>query len=298
MIPVVEFAPAKVNLWLRILGRRADGYHEIESLVAFADDAGDTVSLYPGGGLGVCVSGEFAPSPAAPNILATALKILREREPRLVLGAVALAKALPVSAGLGGGSADAAALLRAVRRANPAFDSFDWQGVALELGSDVPVCLERRSALVRGRGEHVRRVDLPVLSAVLVNPRASVLDGKTRAVFSRLAAAPPVARDNRNPARAWGKTDELLRSMRETGNDLSAAAFRIMPEIGEVLRAIENSAGCELVRMSGAGPTCFGVFGSPDAAAAAAGVIGGKRPNWWVRTARLGDGADTPHLAP
>jgi 4-diphosphocytidyl-2-C-methyl-D-erythritol kinase len=141
-----EGASAKINLTLEVRGRRKDGYHEIESLVAFAD-IGDSVILDTSGKTGVKMSGPFAQHIAGENLADVALQRLAAAEPRLALGTVMLEKRLPVASGIGGGSADAAAVLRAVRRANPGFETaVDWQGIALTLGADVPVCLGNRAA--------------------------------------------------------------------------------------------------------------------------------------------------------
>ena len=170
MTVITESARAKVNLTLEIVGRRPDGYHELKSLVAFADLA-DRLILDSDAGPAVTVSGPFAGEIAGENLLAATLRLIAAREPRLRLGAVHLEKAIPVAAGLGGGSADAAALLRAVRLANPEYAAaVDWPGLAARLGADVPVCLESRAAWVFGKGEDVvpLAAQLPTLHAVLV----------------------------------------------------------------------------------------------------------------------------------
>ncbi len=189
MTAIREIARAKVNLTLSVLGRRPDGYHEIESLVTFAD-FGDVVSLEPGPATSVTTRGPFAAAIDGPNLLDRALALLREAAPGLHLGAVTLEKNLPVAAGLGGGSADAAALLRAVRRANPELaGSVPWDAVAARLGADVPVCLAGRPALISGIGQTVQPLahDLPAMAAVLVNPRQPLA---TAAVYRALDAPP------------------------------------------------------------------------------------------------------------
>ncbi len=168
-----EQARAKVNLTLRVRGRRADGYHELDSLVAFAD-VGDTVSLTLGPERVVTVTGPFAAGIAGPNLLDRCLAFAGMATAPLQLGAVRLEKQLPVAAGLGGGSADTAALLRAIRRANDRPDAAavdDWLRLAAQLGADVPVCLENRASFISGIGETVVPIaNLPKLPAVLVNP--------------------------------------------------------------------------------------------------------------------------------
>ena len=177
-MPIREIARAKVNLTLSVLGRRSDGYHDIESLVTFAD-IGDLVTFHPGPDCRITTSGPFAPEIEGPNLLEKTLSLLRELDPGLVLGAVELEKNLPVAAGLGGGSADAAALLRAVRAANPErAGRIDWHRLAARLGADVPVCLAGVPALIRGIGDRIEPLahKLPPLACVLVNPRVAACD--------------------------------------------------------------------------------------------------------------------------
>src|SRR5262249_53232767 len=167
---ICELARAKINLSLIVTGRRADGYHELESLVTFAD-VGDVLKLSPGGDCRVLTSGPFACDILGPNLLEKTLALLRELDPPLCLGRAELEKNLPVAAGLGGGSADAAALLRAVRRANATrAGAVPWARLALRLGADVPVCLEGSPSLVWGVGEEMAALRrLPAAQAVLVN---------------------------------------------------------------------------------------------------------------------------------
>lgn len=287
---VREFAPAKINLTLEVAGRRDDGFHELASLVAFAD-VGDGVTLEPGAHPGVRVSGPFAGSLAGPNILDRALLLLQERAPRLALGAVHLDKRLPVAAGIGGGSADAGALLRAVRRANgAASDGVDWLGIARTLGADVPVCFAGRSLWMTGTGEALSDIEggLPPLSAVLVNPLAEVPPDKTARVFAALAAksVPP----GYVPLDAPRLSDHasLLGFLRARGNDLACAAERVVPETGAALAALGAFPSCAYAGVSGAGPTCFGIFADATAAGAACEAIGTRHPDWWAVAATLG----------
>src|SRR6476646_10188178 len=185
-----ETARAKINLTLTVLGRRLDGYHELESLVTFAD-IGDRVVLHPGPDCRVTASGPFATDIEGPNLLNRTLALLREADRDLLLGAVELEKNLPVAAGVGGGSADAAAVLRAVRRVNPErAGSIDWHGLAARLGADVPVCLAEIPARMRGVGDRIEPLDAahrpPPLAAVLVNARVPL---PTAQVFTALAAS-------------------------------------------------------------------------------------------------------------
>jgi 4-diphosphocytidyl-2-C-methyl-D-erythritol kinase len=282
---IVERARAKVNLTLNVHGRRGDGYHELESLVTFAD-VHDRVTLQPGAPCGVEVAGPWAQEIAGENLLARTLALLRDTGPALRLGAVHLEKRLPVAAGLGGGSADAAALLRAVRRANgERADGIPWMEIAARLGSDVPVCLAGCPAMIWGRGERVGALpSLPAMPAVLVNPRKPLPTGP---VFAALRRGPAVPTGEMPPAPVLADLSAALDYMRARGNHLEPAAVGLMPEIEEVKAALAAQTGCRLVAMSGSGPTCFAVFSTAaDAARAAAGVAD-VRPGWWVACTTL-----------
>lgn len=285
---VSEIARAKINLTLRVIGRRADGYHELESLVAFAD-IGDGVSLDPDAPASVETSGPFANAISGKNLIDTALALLAEEEPRLRLGRVQLEKRLPVAAGIGGGSADAAAVLRAVRAANPGI-VVRWEKVAAELGADVPVCFADGPAIMRGVGEIVVPIDpLPILDVVLVNPLAAVASDKTARVFKALSAPPIGAGANRDLLpEAIGDRDEFLDLMRTIGNDLALSAREVMPDVAKVIAALGNVPGIELAQMSGAGPTCFGVLASRAAAETAAIMLRQSHPDWWIEAASIG----------
>ncbi len=291
MTAITELARAKVNLTLRVRGRRADGYHEIESLIVFAD-LGDELRLEPGGPVGVHVVGPFAGAITGPNLIETALVRLAEAEPRLILGSASLDKRLPVAAGIGGGSADAAALLRAVRRANPSLaPGIDWAGIAAKLGADVPVCLKSEPGLVWGVGERIEAAPtLPPLYAVLVNPLSPVPSDKTARVFASLGAAPAMARPGAplvSPTRL-ASLAALLDFLRAEGNDLLAPATATVPAIATVHAALAQAPRCLFAGLSGAGPTCFGIFAAAREAEEAAASLQEKRPDWWVAAAILG----------
>ncbi len=290
-IPVTELARAKVNLTLDVLGRRPDGYHELATLIAFAD-VGDRLAFERGGASAVTVGGAFAGEISGENLVARTLELLAREEPRLILGAVTLVKELPVAAGLGGGSADAAAVLRAVRAVNPAHaTAVDWQALAAKLGADVPVCLASQAAWVGGYGEEIAPLDepLPPLAVVLANPRVPVPADKTAQVF-RWLAAPPLASGAKEarprPPRLRNQGD-LIAFMHAHGNALEAPARKIVPAIGDVLAALAELPGAEVTRLSGAGPTCFAAFADDDAARAAAARLADLRPGWWVRATRV-----------
>ncbi len=288
---ISEIARAKVNLTLRVIGRRADGYHELDSLVAFAD-FGDVVSLTVGAPASVSVDGPFAGRIVGENLLQRALDQLAKIQPTLRLGSVRLEKNIPVAAGLGGGSADAAALLRAVRRANPEHKSLvDWLALAARLGADVPVCLEGEARRMSGIGEKLQPVDhFPRVEAVLVMPDVMPPTDKTRQVFSRLAAsAIPDTVAASSPSALWFKDAEAaLAFVGAHGNDLARPAQAIMPAVGEAERALAACAGCRIARMSGAGPSCFGLFAIGSEATAAARALSLAHPQWWIRQVKLG----------
>jgi len=288
-MPVItEHARAKVNLTLRVLGKRGDGYHELESLVAFAD-AGDVVTLDLDASLGVRVSGPFGASIAGENLVRVTLDKLSEAEPGLRLGAVTLEKRLPVAAGIGGGSADAAAVLRAVRRANPDMaDRVDWLGLASKLGADVPVCVHNGPAMMRGTGELLRPVDnLPLLDVVLVNPQVPVPADKTARVFRALAAAPVDPSPAPCKPLTFNSRAALLAFMAATGNDLLPPALGVVPEIRDVMAALKACVGVGHVALSGGGPTCFAVFPDEASARAAANQLYAEYPDWWAVATKL-----------
>jgi 4-diphosphocytidyl-2-C-methyl-D-erythritol kinase len=286
---LVEEAPAKVNLTLEIRGRRADGYHELESLVAFAR-VGDRLSLLPGEPLDLSVSGPFAGAigGASDNLVLKCARALLRQMPGLELGGFVLVKRLPVAAGIGGGSADAAAALRLLARAN-GVDMADVRlaDAARATGADVPVCLDPRPRIMRGVGEKLSDpLPLPRLATVLVNPGVPVV---TREVFAALAA-PSVSTLNgigHEPEIPSGR-EGLLAFLRTHGNDLEAPAISLAPDIAEVLARLRAAPGCDVARMSGSGGTCFGVFANEIAAMAAARDITAARPLWWVCPTVLG----------
>jgi 4-diphosphocytidyl-2-C-methyl-D-erythritol kinase len=281
----LEKAPAKINLTLRVLGRRADGYHGIESLVAFAG-VGDALTFTPGGDLALTVGGPTAAAAGdvADNLVLTAAHALAERVAGLRLGRFTLSKRLPVAAGLGGGSADAAAALRLLARANGlAPDDPRLMQAARATSADVPVCLDPRARLMRGIGDILSDpLDLPRLFALLVNPGVAVA---TADVFAALAA-PPAGQNG--PAALHEGGAALLAEIAGGRNDLEAPAIELEPAIADALAVLRKLPGCRLARMSGSGATCFGLFDSSRAASAAARTLRVAYPAWWVRATVLG----------
>jgi 4-diphosphocytidyl-2-C-methyl-D-erythritol kinase len=291
---ICEIARAKINLSLIVVGRRPDGYHELESLVTFAD-CGDRLRLSIGSDCRVTTSGPFASDIMGPNLLERAVSLLREIDPRLRLGRIELEKRLPVTAGLGGGSADAAALLRAVRRANPDVDALPWREAALRLGADVPMCLYGRPALVWGIGEEMAPLrDLAPIPAVLVNPRLPLATSsvfRTLGARAVLAGGPPPL-----PPPALGDVDSVAAYMGAHGNDLEGAATGLLPVIAGIKSALAALTGCRAAAMSGSGPTCFGIFATRSQAREGAAALAARHPGYWIVQVELAGSSAGPAL--
>lgn len=282
-------APAKINLTLQIVGRRADGWHELLSLVAFAG-AADHLTLVPGQTLALRVDGPTAPSvgPTEDNLVLRAARALAARVPDLRLGAFHLSKRLPVAAGIGGGSANAAAALRLLAGANGlSLDDPRLIEAAAATGADVPVCLAARARMMAGIGERLGPVlQLPPLFAVLVNPGAAL---ETRAVFARMGLTPGESlAGSIHPAIAQNlPRADLLGLLHGARNDMEDAARALLPAVGEVLGVLAVTPGCRLARMSGSGATSFGLFDDCHAARRAAAGLRRAHPDWWVRATLL-----------
>lgn len=288
-----EVGRAKVNLTLRVVGRRVDGYHDLESVVAFADCA-DRLTLVPGAQLRLETAGPLAHAcgETADNLVLKAAVLLAARVPDLKLGAFTLEKVLPVAAGIGGGSADAAAALRLLARLNDlSLEDERLTEVALETGADVSVCLASRACDMTGVGESLLPLSLPELPSVLVNPCVPLA---TKQVFAALGL--------RNGELLVGATDVIespawpeagasvadwVDALSQVGNDLEAPAMRIQPVISEVLSALHASAGALLSRMSGSGATCFAIYGDRGKAQAASDRIKQVHGDWWVHAGVL-----------
>ncbi len=269
------FAPAKINLTLHVTGRRADGYHLLDSLVVFAG-VGDMVKAAPSDRLTLAIDGPMAPGLSADgdNLVLRAARLMG------VTGAdLRLTKNLPLASGIGGGSSDAAATLRALAgmTGRPLPDAAG----TLALGADVPVCLDPRPQRMRGVGEDLSPVQgLPPFWLVLANPGVAV---PTPAVFRALdggtgAPMPAILPD-------WPDFGALTGFLAAARNDLQAPAVTLQPVIGQVLAALAAEGGCRLARMSGSGATCFGLFAERAMADAAAAGIAARHPDWWVMAA-------------
>ncbi len=284
---------AKVNLSLRVVGRRVDGYHDLESVVAFADCA-DRLTLDPGPELSLTTTGPLAQAcgDTSDNLVLKAARLLAERVPDLKMGAFALEKVLPVAAGIGGGSADAAAALRLLAKLNGlALDDERLLEVALKTGADVPVCLSSKACDMTGVGESLLPLNLPKLPCVMVNPCIPVA---TKDVFTALGLRNGellVGATSIIESPAWpdgGATvADWVDALAVVPNDLEAPAIRIQPLIGDVLSALRGSDGVLLSRMSGSGATCFAIYDGAANARRAAEKIRRDHPGWWVHAGVL-----------
>ena len=293
MPALIEDGRAKVNLTLRVVGRRADGYHDLESVVAFADCA-DRLTLTAGPELSLKTTGPLAQAcgETADNLVLKAARLLAEVVPDLKSGEFILDKVLPVAAGIGGGSADAAAALRLLARLNGlALDDSRLNEVALRTGADVPVCLASRACDMAGVGETLLPLSLPKLPCVMINPRVPVA---TKDVFKALGLRTGellVGANDVIEAPAWPEAGasiaEWVAALSAVANDLEAPAMRLQPAIGEVLSALRSVDGVMLARMSGSGATCFAIFANAAAAQRAAQKILHDHPAWWVHAGEL-----------
>ena len=275
-VPLAALAPAKINLALHVTGRRADGYHLLESLVVFAE-LGDRIAVSTAEADSFAVDGRFSSDVPldSGNLVLRARDALRTAFPghaRPV--SIALEKNLPVASGIGGGSSDAAATLRALASLwRIPVGEAELARLALPLGADLPMCLAGRPLVARGIGEHLEAVDdFPALPMVLVNPGIAI---STPDVFRALTC-----RDN-PPLAALSRACDMLEWLAATRNDLEPAAMSIVPAVGETLDALRQS-GAAFARMSGSGATCFGIFDSQAAAQRAADAIGSRQPGWFT----------------
>jgi len=272
---ISERASAKVNLFLHVGERRADGFHPLQSLAVFTD-MGDALSIEAAPELSLTVDGPFASglSGEGDNLVLRAARALDAQGARLTL-----TKNLPVASGIGGGSADAAAALRGLNQVwSAGKDASALCEIAAALGSDIPVCVNSAAAFMEGRGEILREPQsMPRIPMLLVNPGVAV---PTRDVFAGLKERSGV--EMALPRGHFGDTADLLRFLDTTRNDLEAPAVALQPVIAEVLAAIRALPGALLVRMSGSGATCFGIFADDDACARAAEGLRKSAPGWWI----------------
>lgn len=280
---IVRDARAKLNLYLRVTGRRADGYHLLDSLVAFCDLA-DTISVASAGDLTLTIDGPLsaalADEPTETNLVLRAARALAGRAGIAPKAAIHLTKRIPVAGGLGGGSADAAATLLALvelwRVAMPQEELFD---LAASLGADVPMCLTGRSAQVSGVGDRVGpAVALPAAGVLLVNPGEPLA---TPSVFAAYASAGASASTPLPLSEPLPDVAALGAALAQRGNDLAVAASGLMSAIEDVQRALAATPGCRIAQMSGSGATVFALYDDLAAARIAASRIGRDHPSWW-----------------
>jgi 4-diphosphocytidyl-2-C-methyl-D-erythritol kinase len=282
---VVEQAPAKVNLFLHVTGRRPDGYHLLDSLAVFTAMA-DVVTAEASDGFSLGLTGPFgqALETEADNLVVRAARMLaREAGLRLDVK-LTLTKNLPIASGIGGGSADAAATLRALNRLwDLRLDHALLHGIASGLGADVPVCLMRGAARMAGIGDQLAPAPkLPACGLVLINPGVSV---PTPAVFKayRQPFTPPASLPD-----GWSDVRQMADDLARLHNDLAPPAISLQPSIADVLAFLQRSPNCLLARMSGSGATCFGLFATTTEAAEAAARC--DQPGWWRWGGGLFDG--------
>jgi len=279
-------APAKINLFLHVGDRGADGFHALESLVAFTQ-CGDRLEMHGADDLTLTVSGIFgaAVPSGASNLVLRAAHALRERMGTAAGARIVLEKNIPVAAGLGGGSADAASVLRALNLLwNCGLSEDVLVAIAAELGSDIPACVLSRPLWMAGRGERVMRIDpFPSLAVVLVNPGVSV---PTAPVFAKLRERTGLGAVE-TPFQRLETVWDMEAYLEGTRNDLEAPAREDAPIIGDVLHALGEEPGCILARMSGSGATCFGLFDGRHFALRSAENLAVGNPTWWVRATRI-----------
>lgn len=285
-------APAKVNLFLHVAGRREDGYHLLDSLVAFAD-IGDALRIDPAPEFSFSVQGIFAPAfhakeresgPDSANLAVRAVHALAKASGNMPAFHLSLTKNIPLGAGLGGGSSDAGAVLWALVRAwNISPQAPYLPDIALSLGADVPVCVGCRPVRLRGVGEVLDPVpEIPEIPAVLVWPGRPCA---TAEVFRGFSGS---FRDEVVLPESFGGVEALIAFLQGCGNDLTPDAARIVPEVSEALESLGAEPGCLLARMSGSGSSCFGLFADEAAALSAAESLARARPSWWVRAGWIG----------
>jgi 4-diphosphocytidyl-2-C-methyl-D-erythritol kinase len=277
-------APAKINLFLHITGKRDDGYHLLQSVMVFVD-LGDDMEFAPHDSLFLDVEGPFAGDMPDPheNLVCRAAQMLAAEYKVPVQGRVTLAKKLPVASGIAGGSSDAATALLGFARLWGLPDEKDrLQKIAQRLGADVPACLYRRPVWAEGIGEKLMGLpDMPQIHFVLANPMVAT---PTPEVFRRFGAkfsAPIQFSGRRKAASEWIADLKIYR------NDLTDAAAEVTPQIKEVLASLRATSGCHFSRLSGSGATCFGVYDHPETAMAAVHQLKQKHPRWWVAAAGL-----------
>lgn len=281
-------AAAKINLYLHVTGKRDDGYHLLDTLVAFSD-YGDVIDLDVSDSLHLDVTGPFAAAladlPPEDNLVIKAVRLLADTVGYDPDFRITLTKNLPPASGIGGGSADAAAALKACMQYwGISQDAAFMPDILTKLGADVPMCFDGRPARIRGIGEIISPLDtpLPPLHAVLVNPGVVL---STPLIFKNYSEP---FHEAANELPNWDDYESVIAFLKKQDNTLTTYAMDEKPIIDRVLKSLDEQIGCRLARMSGSGATCFGLFDDKDYAEIAAANIIDLRPDWWVRTVKLG----------
>jgi 4-diphosphocytidyl-2-C-methyl-D-erythritol kinase len=287
MTEIHEFAPAKLNLYLHITGRRADGYHDLDSLVAFST-IGDEVKLRPSKDFALTIVGPQAASLLnenyEDNLIAKAMRSLAELTGHELDAKITLVKNLPVASGIGGGSSDAAAALRALAR-HWQLDKDDPRilEAAARHGQDVPVCVKIENNYMTATGV-IAAPSLPRADIVLVNPNKGL---PTPAVYQEYKKGgdpfSPLARLKQTPQ----NLGELVQELKLRSNDLYSPACRLMADVSEIIDALRTTEECLLARMSGSGASCFAVYSNAEAAQVAASKVRASNPTWWVEAGAI-----------
>lgn len=284
MRKIQETAPAKINLFLKVIGRRHDGYHLLYSHVAFSNDISDTLTFHPDGqAFRLNVKGPFSKGTPenADNLVYKAAQKMSDKFNLPFTGRLILHKNLPSAAGIGGGSADAAAMIRILIKHHNITDMKAVKKLALELGADVPMCLDSQPALVKGVGENIYPVrNAPPCGILLINPKQHV---STPAVFKELKMAfnPILTKKNSSGFH------DYFNWLSQHTNDLAAPAAKICPDINHVLDALRRDKNARLIRMSGSGATCFALYENEGAAKKAARRLKKHHKNWWVKSGTI-----------
>lgn len=277
-------APAKINLFLHVTGKRDDGYHTLDSLIVFGE-IGDLLTARPGKGLSLHIDGpqsQILNADAAENLIIRAARAVQAHSGSVPGVEFRLTKELPVASGIGGGSSDAASAIRLLEKIWPVrYTREERDALLVDLGADVPMCYAARPALARGIGEVLTPIDmLPDMAVVLANPGIGVATG---AIFKKLAGFAPSVEG----VDAADSFDGLISMLERYGNSLEAPAIECAPVIRDVITAIADLPGCGLARMSGSGATCFGLFPTQGQASAATEQLRSQYPDWWVASGRV-----------
>ncbi|MBL1419216.1 MAG: 4-(cytidine 5'-diphospho)-2-C-methyl-D-erythritol kinase [Alphaproteobacteria bacterium] len=277
--------PAKINLFLHILGKRADGYHMLESLVTFAD-CGDELSFELADELTLEIIGPYANElngfDTNDNLIIKAARLFEQHFNMRVAGKFSLVKNLPVASGIGGGSSNAAMTIKLLMQAYDKTDDVD--DVLLALGADVPVCFNGKNVIMSGIGEQLDQwPELPNLHAVLVNPNEAVSTAK---IFGKLNASADIAPYDfaGQMAPIFSDVFELVKFLKNQRNDMQSAAVEICPEIANVLNALNECDNVLFAQMSGSGATCFAIFNTAEQAETATKLLAVTHPNWWIKS--------------